>query len=145
MHIASCFVVSYCVEHNISTIIIGKNDGWKQNVELGKKNNQHFVQIPYESFISKLIYKCEQVGISVIETEESYTSGTSFLDDEQPEKENYIKLRRVHRGLFKSNLGKLINADVNAAYQIMKKIFRDAEMPADRGFVMNPLRVNFSF
>ena len=145
MHEASCFVVSYCIEHNISTIIVGKNDGWKQNVELGKKNNQYFVQIPYESFISKLIYKCEQVGVSVIETEESYTSGTSFLDDEQPEKENYIKSRRVHRGLFRSNLGKLINADVNAAYQIMKKVFRDAEMPADRGFVMNPLRVNFSF
>lgn len=130
---------------SIGTIVIGKNDGWKQRCNIGSVNNQKFIQIPYELFIQKLAYKCQESGIKLIQTEESYTSGTSFLDNEQPEKENYIKSRRVRRGLFRSNSGKLINADVNAAYQIIKKVFCDAEMPADRGFVMNPVRVNFSF
>jgi putative transposase len=59
-------------------------------------------------------------------TEEKYTSGTSFLDGEEPIKTNYDKSRRVHRGLFKSNEGKFINADVNGSYQIMKKVFPNA-------------------
>lgn len=145
MHKASNFIVSYCKQHNISTLVVGKNDGWKQETNIGKVNNQNFVQIPYLSLISKLTYKCEQSGISLILTEESYTSGTSFLDNEQPTKEFYNKSRRIKRGLFKSNSGKLINADVNAAYQIMKKVFCDAEMPADRGFVMNPLCYTIKF
>ena len=145
MHKVSNFIIFYCKKHSISTLIIGKNDGWKQGINIGKVNNQNFVQIPYISLISKLAYKCEQSGISFITTEESYTSGTSFLDNELPTKELYNKSRRIKRGLFKSNSGKLINADVNAAYQIMKKVFRDAEMPADRGFVMNPLRYTIKF
>ena len=145
MHKASNFIVSYCKQNNISTLVIGKNDGWKQEINIGKVNNQNFVQIPYLSLISKLTYKCEQSEISLILTEESYTSGTSFLDNEQPKKEFYNKSRRIKRGLFKSNSGKLINADVNAAYQIMKKVFCDTEMPADRGFVMNPLCYTIKF
>ena len=70
---------------------------------IGKRNNQNFVQIPYQSFINKLKYKAEQAGINVILIEESYTSGTSFLDDELPIKSNYNKQRRIYRGLFKSN------------------------------------------
>lgn len=89
-----------------------------------------------------MTYKCQETGINLILSDEAYTSGTSFLDNELPIKENYNKKRRIKRGLFKSNSGKLINADVNAAYQIMKKVFRDAEMLADRGFVLNPVRVN---
>ena len=68
-------------------------------------------------------YKCENFGIKFIENEESYTSGTSCLDNELPVKENYNKDRRIHRGLFVSNKGIKINADVNAAYQIMRKVF----------------------
>ena len=145
MYLAANYVVDHCVEHNIGTMIIGKNDGWKQKCNIGFVNNQNFVQIPYNLFIQKLTYKCHEAGIKLIETEESYTSGTSFLDNEQSERQCYNKQRRVYRGLFKSNNGMLINADVNAAYQIMKKVFRDVEMPADRGFVMNPVRVNLSF
>ena len=145
MFLAANSVIDHCIKNNIGVLVIGKNDGWKQKSNIGKKNNQKFVQIPYESFIQKLSYKCQNVGIKLIETEESYTSGTSFLDNELPEKQYYNKSRRRHRGLFKSNSGKLINADVNAAYQIIKKVFCDAEMPTDRGFVMNPVRVNLSF
>lgn len=142
MHKTSRYIVDLCQSLNITTLIVGKNNGWKQKSNIGKINNQTFVQIPYQLFINDLQYKCEEVGIKVILTDEAYTSGTSFLDSEQPIKENYNKKRRIKRGLFKSSTGKLINADVNAAYQIMKKVFCDVEIPADRGFVLNPVRVN---
>lgn len=140
MDTVSKYIIENCMNLGIKTIVIGKNDGQKQNSKL-----KNFVQIPYNLFIQKLAYKCQEVGIELILTEESYTSGTSFLDDELPTKENYNSDRRIKRGLFKSNDGKLINADVNAAYQIMKKVFRDAVKPADIGLVMNPVRVNLSF
>lgn len=142
MHRTSRYIVDLCRLLNITTLVIGKNNGWKQKSNIGKVNNQTFVQIPYQLLINDLQYKCEEVGIKVILTDEAYTSGTSFLDSELPTKENYNKKRRVKRGLFKSNSGKLINADVNAAYQIMKKVFHDVEIPVDRGFVLNPVRVN---
>ena len=145
MHMTSTYIVNTCLDLDINTIIVGKNDSWKQKSNIGKVNNQTFVQIPYQLFINDLKYKCEEVGIKVILTEESYTSGTSFLDNEQPTKENYDKKRRVKRGLFKSNSGKLINADVNGAYQIMKKVFHDVEIPVDRGFVLNPVLINLNF
>lgn len=142
---ASNYVVNYCLSNDIATLIVGKNDEWKQNSNLGKVNNQNFVGIPFNLFIQKLDYKCRDVGIKFILIEEKYTSGTSFLDNELPIKENYNKSRRIKRGLFKTDTGKLINADVNGAYQIMKKVFCDVEIPADRGFVINPVRVNFKF
>lgn len=83
---------------------------------MSKKVNQSFVGIPHQDFINKIIYKAENVGIKVILIEESYTSGTSFLDGELPIKENYNKSRRIFRGLFRSNKRKLINADLNGAY-----------------------------
>ena len=122
MHKASKQVIDYCVNNNLDTIVIGNNPEWKQNSTMRKKVNQTFVQIPYESFIKMIQYKAEDVGIKVILTEESYTSGTSFLDNELPVKENYNKSRRVFRGLFKSNTGKLINSDVNGSLQIIKKV-----------------------
>ncbi|WP_295633640.1 zinc ribbon domain-containing protein [uncultured Mitsuokella sp.] len=84
--------------------------------------NQHFVQIPFARFIQMLQYKAESAGIQVILTEESYTSDTSFLDNECLTKEFYNKNRRVHRGLFRANDSRTINADVNGAFQIMKKV-----------------------
>lgn len=142
MHRTSRYIVDLCQSLNITTLVVGKNDTWKQKSNMGKLNNQTFVQIPYQILIQDLTYKCQEAGINVILTDEAYTSGTSFLDNEQPTKENYNQKRRIKRGLFKSNSGKLINADVNASYQIMKKVFCDVEIPADRGFVLNPVRVN---
>ena len=123
MHCASRWIINYCIDNNIGIIVVGKNDKWKQECDMSRFTNQKFIQIPYELFISKLKYKSEEIGIEVIETEEGYTSGTSFLDGEEPIKENYDKSRRVHRGLFLSNTGIEINADVNGAYQIMRKVF----------------------
>lgn len=126
MHHASRFIVNYCRFNNINTIVIGKNDRWKQRVHLGNKTNQQFVYIPYNKLIHMIKYKAEEYQIQVIETNESYTSGTSFLDNELPIKENYNKSRRIKRGLFKSNNGTLINSDVNGAFQIVKKVFPNA-------------------
>ena len=142
MHRTSRYIVDLCQSSDITTLVVGKKDNWKQKSNMGKINNQTFVQIPYRILIQDLTYKCQEAGINLILSDEAYTSGTSFLDNEQPTKENYNMKRRIKRGLFKSNIGKLINADVNAAYQIMKKVFCDVEIPADRGFVLNPVRVN---
>lgn len=142
LHKASKYIVDWCIENQIDTVIIGKNINWKQESKLSKRVNQSFVGIPYDLFIQKLKYKCENIGIRFIETEESYTSGTSFLDYELPVKENYNKKRRVYRGLFKSNSGILINADLNGSYQIIKKVIPDAFVEGIEGVGLHPVRVS---
>lgn len=123
IHKATTYTVRWCSDNDIDTIVCGHNVGWKQEANMGKQNNQDFVSVPHTTLISQLKYKCEDVGIRFIETEESYTSGTSFLDGEDPKEENYNNSRRKTRGLFISNDGTEINADVNGAYQICKKVF----------------------
>lgn len=123
IHKATRMVVNFCKLNGVDTLICGYNAGWKQKSNLGRQTNQKFVGIPYLSIVQRLAYKCENEGIRFITTEESYTSGTSFLDGEKPVMENYDKSRRVRRGLFVSNNGTKINADVNGSYQIMKKVF----------------------
>jgi len=127
MHNASKYIIDYCLNNSIDTLIVGKNINWKQKSNMGKQTNQKFIGIPYEMFIGQLEYKCQDNNINLILTEESYTSGTSYLDNEEPVKDNYNKKRRIARGLFKSNKGKLINADVNGSYQIMRKVFPEIE------------------
>ena len=129
----------------VLAIVIGNNKDWKRNSNMSKQVNQSFVGIPHKKLIEQIIYKAEDYGINVILTEESYTSGTSFLDNELPTKSNYNKDRRIKRGLFKSNSGKLINADVNASYQILKKVFPNIYNNVNHGiedYVFNPIRVN---
>ena len=91
IHNASKYIIDWCVLYNIDTIVIGHNNEWKQESILSKRANQNFIGIPYEILIHQLKYKGENNGIKVIETEESYTSGTSFLDNELPIKEKYNK------------------------------------------------------
>ncbi|MBO5435074.1 transposase [bacterium] len=122
IHKVSRYIVNYALQNDINTVIIGYNEEWKQNIDLGKIVNQKFVSIPYYMLLQQLKYKCKQEGITLIVTEESYTSGTSYLDNELPTKSNYNKNRRACRGLFKSNKGIEINADINAAFQIIKKV-----------------------
>ena len=121
MHNTSALIIKWCVEHNIDTLVVGKNDTWKQE----KKHMQNFTSIPYEMLLGQLQYKCENAGIKYIEVNESYTSGTSYLDNEAPIKENYNKERRIQRGLFQAK-NMLINADVNGSLQIMRKVFPDS-------------------
>lgn len=142
MHCASKYTIDYCIENDIDTIVIGHNKEWKQESKLYKTINQGFVQIPYDIFIKKLEYKCEDLGIKLIIIEESYTSGTSFLDNEEPIKENYNKKRRIFRGLFISNKGIKINADVNGAYQIIKKVFSNAFANGIEGVGLHPIVIN---
>lgn len=140
MHCASKKVVDYCVENEIDTLIIGLNKKWKQENE----NKQNFTYIPFDMLISQIQSKCEEYGIEVVMTEEAYTSGTSFLDKEQPIKENYNKERRVYRGLFIANNGKTINADVNGAYQIMKKVVPDVFDEGIEGVGSHPIRLEIA-
>lgn len=137
MHRVSKYVVDWCVLYNIDTLIVGHNDNWKQN----NKGMQNFTYIPYELFIQMLNYKCENNGIRFIKHEESYTSGTSFIDNEEPIKENYNKTRRIHRGLFVGNNGIQINADVNGAYQILKKVIPNAFANGIEGAGLHPLTI----
>ena len=88
-----------------------------------------------------LAYKCENNGIRFIEHEEGYTSGTSFVDNEKPVKENYDKSRRIYRGLFVGNNGVQVNADVNGAYQIMKKVIPNAFANGIEGAGLHPLTI----
>nr|DAQ30508.1 MAG TPA: endonuclease [Caudoviricetes sp.]DAU13332.1 MAG TPA: endonuclease [Caudoviricetes sp.] len=121
LHQTSRALVNELRKLSISKVVIGSNKGWKENISLGKRNNQNFVQTPYNRFIEMLTYKCKLVGIEVITAEESYTSKCSFLDNETIEKHDTYVGKRIKRGLFKSSKGILINADVNGAYNIMKK------------------------
>lgn len=142
LHKISKFIVTSALDNEIHTIVIGNNKNWKQSISLGSRTNQSFVSIPHKKLVDKIIYKARNVGINVILTEESYTSGTSFLDGELPQKEFYNKDRRIHRGLFVSNNDVHINADVNASYQIMKKVFPNVFADGIEGAVLHPVRVD---
>ena len=141
IHKASRYVVNYAKKNDVSVIVIGYNKEWKQNSTMCKQVNQTFIQIPFSKLINQIKYKAGEFGIEVILVEESYTSGTSFLDNEQPIKEYYNKSRRIHRGLFKSNSGVLVNSDVNGAFQIMKKVFPKAFANGIEDLVFNPVKV----
>ena len=142
MHKASKYLVDYALDNNFNTIVIGNNKGWKQESSMSKRVNQSFVGIPHMRFIQMVQYKAQNIGLNVILTEESYTSGTSFLDNEEPIKANYNKSRRVQRGLFVSNNAIKINADVNGAYQIMKKVFPKVNSDGIEGVALHPIRVS---
>ena len=119
LHKISRAIVNDLSQRGVSTVIVGKNTGQKINNKL-----KNFVQVPLFRLIEMIKYKVELAGMTFIQVEESYTSGTSFLDDELPTKEFYNSKRRRFRGLFLSNNSKIINADVNASFQIMKKIYK---------------------
>lgn len=140
MHNSSKAILNYCILNNIDTLVCGINKEWKQKSNIGTINNQKMLMIPYDIFIQQLEYKCQDVGIKFIKTEESYTSGTSFLDGEIPCKENYDKSRRIKRGLFNTGT-EFINADVNASLQIMRKVFSNTISYEIVG-VLNPIVIN---
>jgi putative transposase len=151
LHTASRQIIDLLVEEGIGTLIIGKNAEWKQGVNRGEQNNQIFVQIPHARFIEMLTYKAQLVGIQIILTEESYTSKASFLDldpipvyDPKDTTEHTFSGKRVKRGLYRSSGKRYINADVNGAYNIIRKgkpdAFDEAKGVAD-AFVVHPVRM----
>jgi putative transposase len=142
LHVASRRIIDVLVQHHIGTLVIGKNDGWKQLIHLGKRTNQAFVFLPHARFIQMLTYKAELVGIRVSLTEESHTSKCSFLDAEPVKHcEQYVG-KRVKRGLFVSATGRRINADVNGAYNMIAKVVPDAVYRNGReGVVVHPVRL----
>ena len=140
IHQASSIVLKTLLARKIETLVIGYNENWKQNITLGKRTNQQFVQIPYKTFVDKLMYKCEDYGIKVILTEENYTSKIDHLAGEKMQKHKTYKGRRIHRGLFLSSTGIAINADVNGALGIMRKVFSEsAKQIVDSGLAFTPV------
>ncbi len=133
LHTASRRIINLLVEEGIGTVVIGKNRFWKQEVDMGSKNNQSFVQIPHARFIDLLTYKARLVGIQVAVQEESYTSKASFLDRDpiptyapiQTEKPRFSG-KREKRGLYRASNGRRIHADINGSYNILRKAVPNA-------------------
>lgn len=111
MHKSSSLIVDYLTNNSITVLVIGRTKGWKQEVNMGKMNNQNFCFIPHYKFLLMLKYKAEMQGIQVLEQEESYTSKCSFLDNETCEEKERYAGKRIIRGLFKSSTGFVVNAD----------------------------------
>jgi putative transposase len=157
MHTVSHRIVNLLVQEGIGVLCIGKNDAWKQAINLGKRTNQNFVQIPHARLIQMLTYKAELVGIRVEITEESYTSQASLLDlDLLPVRKDGDETtytfsgKRVKRGLYRASDGREINADINGAGNIIRKVapdaFRQAEGVEDgkgmlASLVVHPVRI----
>lgn len=131
LHKASSKVVKWLIDHKVGTLIIGKNKQWKIKIKIGRRNNQNFVQIPHARLIELIIYKYEQQNGIVVTNEESYTSKASALDlDTLPKrklkkKQSFSGLR-IKRGLYKTAKGLLINADVNGALNIIRKVAKNS-------------------
>lgn len=147
-HKVSKRIVEYCVKNEIDTIIVGKNKHWKDEVSMRKKDKQNFIGIPYNIFLNILEYKANEVGILFISTEESYTSKASFVDNdnipkyEENKSVNYnFSGKRIKRGLYKTNSGKVFNADVNGACNIIRKAIPSAFNDICINYILNSPRV----
>jgi len=142
-HKMSKRLVEWCLEHEVSTLVLGVNKGWKQNADIGRRNNQTFVSIPFDKLRKMIKFKAESVGITIIEQEESYTSKASFIDrDEIPvygEEETAVNFsgHRNHRGLYMSKDGIVLNADLNGAANILRKSGVSCS-DVDLQYLMNP-------
>lgn len=142
-------IINYCINYNIGILICGYNETFQRNSNMGKENNQNFVNIPYGKLRSKLEYLCELNNIQFVKQEESYTSKASFWDnDEIPvyncdnPKEYEFSGSRIYRGLYKTKNGKKFNADVNGALNILKKSnVVDINILYSRGEVDTPVRI----
>lgn len=125
-------IVAWCCDNDVDTIVIGHNTHWKQNANMGKKNNQTFVQLPLYKLILNITYRAERCGIRVIKREESYTSKASFLDNDviptfgKNDEEYKFSGKRIKRGLYKAADGTIINADLNGSANILRKEVSDA-------------------
>ncbi len=143
------YIMNYCIDNNIGTIVVGYNKDFKRDSDIGKKNNQNFVQIPFGDLRETIKNLCERYNIQYLEVEESYTSKSSFLDldplpeykAEQPYTGNFSG-KRIKRGLYRSSDGTLINADVNGACNILRKSEQNFDFEElCRGLLASPFRI----
>lgn len=121
-------IVDFCLSEGIGKVVVGYSPGIKQDTNMGTRNNQNFVQIPYHTLRCKLQSLCQGVGINYVEQEESYTSKASALDADEVPKFNAdnpqtytFSGKRTHRGLYRTKTGQLINADANGSLNILWK------------------------
>ncbi len=148
---AARYLINYCLQHQIGTLIVGYNLDWKRALNHGTRNNQNFVQIPHGQLRTQLAHLCTRYGIRYAEQEESYTSKASFLDEDLMPIWNgshqavTFSGKRVKRGLYRAANGQTLNADVNGGGNILRKSNHrpDCERVA-RGLLANPLRVKLT-
>ncbi|MHA1168999.1 MAG: RNA-guided endonuclease InsQ/TnpB family protein [Candidatus Hodarchaeales archaeon] len=141
-HKASRKIIDWCIKNRIDTLVVGRNDGWKQKSNMGRVNNQKFVSVPFDILRNQLAYKGEEVEILVIDQEESYTSKCSFLDMEPLEHQKKYVGRRIKRGMFRASDGTRINSDVNGAYNIIRKAIPNAFVDGIEGLWVAPRRLS---
>lgn len=122
LHKVSRYLINHALDIKSKTIAFVRNPGWKQNVKMGKRNNQNFVQIPHKKLIDMTRYKAEEYGIDVIDDTEEYTSKCSFPDSEDICFHIEYKGKRIYRGMFEASKGFRINADVDGSYNFLRKI-----------------------
>ncbi|MBU8908418.1 RNA-guided endonuclease InsQ/TnpB family protein [Desertibacillus haloalkaliphilus] len=142
-------IIKHCLDNGIGKLVVGHNKEWKKNSNMGKKSNQRFVQIPHSQLIQKLEALCERYGITSIKQEESYTSKASFLDnddipsfDEEKKETHTFSGKRVKRGLYKTMKNIYVNADINAAANILRKSKHNIEFDkVCRGLLAAPMRI----
>lgn len=149
VHNSTNMLINQLVSSNITHIVVGKNVGWKQEVNIGTKSNQNFVNIPHAKFIDILTYKWKKLGRTIEIIEESYTSKCSFLDQEEVCKHESYLGKRKYRGLFVSKNGYKINADINGASNILRKGISNAfdlwsNEDLIKGFTVSPRRLTMS-
>ena len=142
LHKASKKIIELCIDRKIGRVVIGHNKGWKQEIELGKRINQNFVQIPFNRLIDMIKYKGLEKGIQVDIVEESYTSKVDHMSLEPLCRQEVYSGQRLKRGLFKSGTGKILNADINGAIGILRKanaiLDEQLLLLQDRGDVVSP-------
>lgn len=146
------YIIDYCINNDIGNIIVGYNETFQRNSDIGKRNNQTFVNIPYGKLTDKLEYLSKLYGINIIKQEESYTSKASFFDKDNipiynDNNHNAYSFsgQRIKRGLYKTGTNKLINADINGALNIMRKSsVVDINILYSRGEVDTPIRIRIA-
>ena len=146
------YIIDYCINNDIGNIVVGYNETFQRNSDIGKRNNQTFVNIPYGKLRDKLEYLSKLYGINIIKQEESYTSKASFFDKDNipiycDNNHNAYSFsgQRIKRGLYKTGTNKLINADINGALNIMRKSsVVDINILYSRGEVDTPIRIRIA-
>ena len=145
-------IINYCLENNIGTLICGYNETFQRNSNIGKANNQTFVNIPFGKLREKLEYLCKLYSLRFVEQEESYTSKSSFFDmdilpkfeADKPQTYSFLG-KRIKRGLYQTSKGYIFNADVNGALNILRKSnVVDLEVLYSRGVVDTPARIRIA-